>query len=154
MSRLTEPAVSDVSGWARPAVLGPLFALVSAAAGMMPAFSRAANLLVLSVGAVLCWLGFFVEPSTYRPLTTLPAGAALWAVPLLVFCGTEAVTYLIGAANPGAVYAYPTLSLLAAPVLEPYLIRAVLFFGWLAVFWRLTRLAGPATRAAGESISK
>jgi len=34
---------------------------------------------------------------------------------------------------------YPTLSLLADPVLNHYLPRAACYFGWLTAFWGLIR---------------
>jgi hypothetical protein len=55
-------------------------------------------------------------------------------VPLLLICLTELFSFLH---TPRA--DYPTLSLLADPVLENYLPRAAFYFGWVTGFWALVR---------------
>ena len=134
MGRPTEFAAPADRVWARPAVLVPAFALISAVAGAMPSFSLSANLLVLCVGGALFWLGISTIMARPRPLAVLPVSAVLWLVPISLLCVTEAVTFLLGSVD-----AHPTLSLLADPVLDRYLPRSALFFGWMSGFWGLTR---------------
>jgi hypothetical protein len=39
----------------------------------------------------------------------------------------------------GSSFDYPTLSLLADPMLESYPLRSAAYFGWLALFWGMVR---------------
>ncbi|MET7393944.1 hypothetical protein ABZS66_10665 [Dactylosporangium sp. NPDC005572] len=119
--------------WTRPAVLTPVFALISLVGGALPSFSLRANLLVLGVGGALAWLGLSAAVQRRPTRTRLPRAAAWWLVPLLLFAVVEGVTFLIGSR------AYPTLSRLADPVLEHYLARSAAYFGWLWAFWAMVR---------------
>ena len=51
-----------------------------------------------------------------------------------VFAIAEVVTFAMGSTHD-----YPTLSLLADPLLDGYLLRSMAYFGWLAGFWGLVR---------------
>jgi hypothetical protein len=120
--------------WARPIVLVPLFALIALVAGALPSFSLAANLLVLCTGGALFWLGMSHHVPRRQSPRRLTAGALWWFVPFTLLIGVEVATFLIGSNQ-----AYPTLSKLFDPILEGYLARAALYYGWLAVFWGLVR---------------
>lgn len=134
-----EPGTASESGAAiaptrvRPAVLVVVFGLLSAVAGALPSFSLSANLLVVGTGGVLFWVGVS-QPSRRAAPARLPAVAVVWAVPVTLFVVVELTTFLIGSKDTA-----PTLSRLADPVLEQYLARSALFFGWLAAFWGLVR---------------
>jgi hypothetical protein len=120
--------------WARPGVLFPTFALVALVGGALPSFSTAANLLVLGVGGVLFWLGMS-NTLVRRPAPArLARPAAWWLIPVLLLAVVELYTFSIG-----QTYGHPTLSKLADPVLERYLARTGLYFGWLVAFWGLVR---------------
>ncbi len=133
MDRPPELTASADPTWARPAVLVPVFVLISSVAGALPSFSLSANLLVLGTGGVLFWFGL-AHPPRRRPPLRLPAGAVWWVVPVVIFVLVELTTFLLGS-RPST----PTFSLLADPVLERYLPRSALFLGWLAAFWGLVR---------------
>jgi len=49
------------------------------------------------------------------------------------------VLFEITAFANGSKESYPTLSLLADPLLDHYLPRALAYFGWLVGFWGLVR---------------
>lgn len=120
--------------WVRPAVLVPVFVLVSAVAGLFPSFSLSANLLVLAVGGTLFWLGF----STRVPKRTVPGRvtgrAAWWLLPALLLAAVELINFGYGSTD-----AHPTLSKLADPLLDGYPARSSLYLGWLAGFWGLVK---------------
>jgi hypothetical protein len=120
--------------WARPVVLMPAFAAISAVAGLLPSFSLAANLLVLAVGGALCWLGFTGRVAKRPVPRRLSTRTAWWLLPALLLCAIELVNFGLG-----STYAHPTLSELADPLLEGYLARSALYFGWLVAFWGLVR---------------
>lgn len=133
MDRQSELLTPEGPTWAKPAVLIPVFAVVSAVAGALPSFSLSANLLVLGTGGACCWFG--VRSGETRPSrTVLPAEARVWLVPFGVLVVVEATTFLLGSNDN-----YPTLSRLADPVLEHYTLRSGAFFCWLTAFWGLTR---------------
>ena len=134
MDRPSEFAAPTDRVWVRPAVLVPTFALIAAVAGALPSFSLSANLLVLGTGGSLFWLGLTDTLPRYPAAVRLPGAARWWAVPIVILVVTEAVTFLLGARSE-----YPTLSMLADPVLERYLPRSALFLGWMAGFWGLVR---------------
>lgn len=119
--------------WARPAVLLPVFGLVAAVAGALPSFSLSSNVLVLSTGGTLFWFGVRREPVP-EPSEELASRAVVWALPIGLFSVVELATFLYGSHRD-----YPTFSLLADPVLERYVPRSALFFGWLTAFWGLAR---------------
>lgn len=134
MDQPSELTVEAERAWARPLVLLPVFALISLVGGALPSFSLAANLLVLGVGGVLFWLGMSHTLPRRPAPSKLVGPAAWWLVPLLALAVVEAYSFL-----KGSTYAHPTLSKLADPLLEGYLARAALYFGWLTAFWGLVR---------------
>jgi hypothetical protein len=114
-------------------VLLPLFALVSLVAGTMPSFSLSANVLVIGIGGALFCFGVTHVPSRHDETGgRFPRSAALWLLPVGLLIVVEAVAFLAGSTPD-----YPTLSKLADPVLDHYLPRALLYFGWLYGFWGL-----------------
>ena len=123
-----------VRAWDRPLLTIPLFALIAAVGGLFPSFSLSANLLVLLVGGTLVWLGLSGRVGRRPALSRLPRGAAWWLVPVLMLALIELFAFL-----KHSITDYPTLSLLADPVLERYLARAAVYFGWLNAFWGLIR---------------
>jgi len=112
----------------------PVFALIAAVGGLFGSFTLSANLLVLAVGGTLIWLGLsgrvVRRPAEHR----LPSGAVWWLVPVLTLALVELYAF-----SRHSIEDYPTLSLLADPVLNHYLPRAACYFGWLTAFWGLIR---------------
>ena len=134
MPQLPEASVDEVRSWDRPLVMLPLFALIAAVGGLFSSFTPQANLLVLAVGGTLIWLSLSGRTVRHPSPTRLASGAGWWLVPVLLVALTELLAFL---GKPRE--AYPTLSLLADPMLEHYLPRAAAYFGWLAGFWGLVR---------------
>jgi hypothetical protein len=64
----------------------------------------------------------------------LGRGAVWWLVPVLMFGVVELYAF-----GKKSIEDYPTLSLLADPILDGYLARAACYFGWLTAFWGLIR---------------
>jgi hypothetical protein len=120
--------------WTRAVVVAPVFALISLLAGALPSFSLSANLLVLGAGGALFWLGMSNTVPRRSAPRRLSAQAAWWLVPLLCLAGMELLNFSLG-----STFAHPTLSNLADPILDRYLARAALYFGWLSAFWGLIR---------------
>jgi hypothetical protein len=135
-SQLTdrELAAETEPWWARASVMLPVFALISAIAGLFPSFSVGANLLVLTSGGALAWLGLSATLPRRSPPRRLPSAALWWLLPVAVFVLAELVNYVLGSN-----YAHPTLSKLADPFLDRYLVRSAAFFAWLSAFWGLVR---------------
>jgi hypothetical protein len=134
MPHLPEVSADEVRSWDRPIVMVPLFALISAIGGLFGSFTLSANLLVLGVGGTLIWLSLSGRAARRPAPTRLSRAAALWLLPVLVIALTE-----LWAFTKTPPTDYPTLSLLADPVLEHYLPRAACYFGWLTGFWALVR---------------
>ena len=134
MEQRPELAAEVGRTWARPIVLVPVFALIALVAGALPSFSLAANLLVLCTGGTLFWLGMSHHVPRRSGPRHLSRQALWWFVPLALLIGVEVANFLIGSTA-----AHPTLSKLADPLLEGYLARAALYYGWLAAFWGLVR---------------
>jgi hypothetical protein len=134
MDQRSQLAAEVDRAWTRPAVLVPAFALISSIACAMPSFSLSANLLVLCTGGALFWLGTSNTVPRRPAPRRLSAHAAWWLVPLLCLAGMEVLNFSLG-----STFAHPTLSRLADPVLDRYLARAALYFGWLSAFWGLIR---------------
>ncbi len=134
MPQLPEASVDEVRSWDRPLVMLPLFALIAAVGGLFGSFTPQANLLVLAVGGTLIWLSLSGRTVRHPSPSRLTSGAGWWLVPVLLVALTELFAFL---GKPRE--AYPTLSLLADPMLEHYLPRAAAYFGWLAGFWGLVR---------------
>lgn len=120
--------------WDRPIVTVPVLVLLSAVGGLFPSFSLLANLYILAIGGTLFWLG--LSGRVHRRRSTLPLGrwAAWWLLPTLTFAAIELFMF-----SKKSTTDYPTLSLLADPVLDSYLPRAAVYFGWLNAFWGLVR---------------
>ncbi|MBB5872289.1 hypothetical protein F4553_005723 [Allocatelliglobosispora scoriae] len=127
-------AAADGPPWARRIVILPTFAVLALVGGLLPSFSVVANLYVLVIGSVIAWIGF----TRRLPQRTVPnrvgRGVLWWLLPIGVFVIFETTTFV-----GGSTYEYPTLSLLADPLLDAYLPRAALYFAWLAGFWGLCR---------------
>ncbi len=134
MDQPRELTADVVRPWARPMVVVPVFVLISLVGGAFPSFSLPANLLVLGVGGTLFWLGLSNRLPRRRAPRRLSGSAAWWLVPVFALALVELVNFAYG-----STYAHPTLSLLADPVLDGYLARAALYFGWLTGFWALVR---------------
>jgi hypothetical protein len=127
-------AVPSAPAWTRPAVMVPIFVFLSLLGGLLPSFSLEANVYVFSLGAVMMWLGLGQRVPRRPTPSRLPAGLGWWLLPVAVFVFFELSTFVIGDDRR-----YPTLSLLVDPVLENYLPRALVYFGWLTGFWGLVR---------------
>lgn len=134
MERPSEFAAPAERAWTRSAVLVPVFALISLVAGALPSFSLSANLLVLCTGGSLFWIGVSNTVREVQPLPRVPAVAAWWIVPFGLLILVEAATFLLGSTD-----SHPTLSRLADPVLERYVARSALFYGWMTAFWGMAR---------------
>jgi hypothetical protein len=147
--------------WDRPLVMLPLFTLIAAVGGLFGSFTVSANLLVLGVGGALSWLGLTgltrrsqdarragdawragdgvrvgdAAQVGRRPAPRrLPPGAVWWLVPVSTLALVELFAFTMQSIGD-----FPTLSLLADPILAGYLPRAVCYFAWLAGFWGLIR---------------
>jgi hypothetical protein len=140
-SRATGDALSVCT---RPLVLVPVFAFISLLGALFPSFSVGANVLVLSAGGALFWLGLSARlPGGVSPRRLpgrgsprqLSAHAGWWLLPALVLAGVELVDFALG-----STYEHPTLSGLADPLLAGYPARAAAYFGWLTAYWGLVRL--------------
>jgi hypothetical protein len=134
MQQRQELAADVDRAWARPAVLVPVFALIALVAGALPSFSLAANLLVLCVGGTLFWLGVSHHVPRRQSPRRLARQTLWWMVPLGLLAVVESVNFLMGSTE-----SHPTLSKLADPILEGYVVRAATYFGWLTAFWGLVR---------------
>ncbi|MDI1459419.1 hypothetical protein QEZ54_00410 [Catellatospora sp. KI3] len=120
--------------WARAQVMLPVFIPLSLIGGLLPSFSLAANLYVLALGGGMVIAGMSSRlPRRAAPTRLLP-GVAWWLLPIAIFVVVEVFTFGMGSTT-----AYPTLSLLADPVLDGYAARALAYFGWLCAFWALVR---------------
>jgi hypothetical protein len=120
--------------WTRPIVLVPVFALISLVGGALPSLTLPANLLVLGTGGALFWIGMSNTVPRRAAPRRLSRHAVWWMLPLLVLAAIELTNFMFG-----STYSHPTLSLLFDPVLEGYLARSALYFGWLTAFWGLIR---------------
>lgn len=120
--------------WDRPLVTYPVLALVAAIGGMFGSFTLSAFLLVLAVGGTMVWIGLTGWAGRRPAPRTLPAGAAWWLAPILFFAAIELFAF-----GRHSETNWPTLSLLADPLLDHYLARAACYFGWLVAFWGLVR---------------
>jgi len=129
-----ELAVPTTPAWTRPAVTLPLFGAFSLLGGFLPSFSLEANLYIFTLGAVMMRLGLGQRVPRRPAPTRLPRGLTWWLLPVGVF-----VLFDITAFANGSKKSYPTLSLLADPLLDHYLPRALAYFGWLVGFWGLVR---------------
>ena len=112
----------------------PLFVLIAAVGGLFESFTLSANLLVLAVGGTLVWLGLTGRVARRTAPRGLSPGAVWWLTPILALALVELFAF-----SRNSPEAYPTLSLLADPVLEGYLARTLAYFLWLTGFWGLVR---------------
>lgn len=134
MNQPPEVTAEAVRTWDRPIVMIPVFVLIALVGGLFPSFSLQANLLVLAVGGTMVWIGM-TGRAGHRPAPRrLSRSAAWWLVPVLLLALVELFAF-----TKHSIDAYPTLSLLADPVLDQYVARAACYFGWLAAFWGLVR---------------
>ncbi|MGE5828971.1 MAG: hypothetical protein ACM30G_11520 [Micromonosporaceae bacterium] len=134
MEHPTEVTAEAVRTWDRPIVMIPVFVLIALVGGLVPSFSLSANLLVLAVGGTLVWIGMTGRAGRRPAPRRLARGAAWWLLPLLLLSFIELFAF-----TKHSIDAYPTLSLLADPVLDQYAARAACYFGWLTAFWALVR---------------
>jgi hypothetical protein len=122
------------AGTVRSTVLVAVLVVLSLVGGALPSFSLAANLYVLAIGAVLCWLGLSGRVPKRRGPGRLPGVAAWWLVPVLAAALLELTDFLLGSTRP-----HPTMSGLMDPVLAGYLPRSAAYCAWLCAFWGLVR---------------
>jgi hypothetical protein len=134
MEQPSEFTADALRPWARPIVLLPIFVLLSAIGGLLPSFSIQANLYVLLIGGTMMWLGLSGRVPKRAAPTGLGGGAAWWLVPSLFLAIVELINFVLGSS-----YSHPTLSLLMDPLLDGYLARTAIYFGWLSAFWGLVR---------------
>jgi hypothetical protein len=133
--RVADGAVApQAPAWSRPLVMVPALAVCALIGALFPSFSKRATFAVLLFGGVLIWLGSSGRLPK-RPAPGRLSGAAVWwLVPTLFLAILELVNFLFGSTYP-----HPTLSVLLAPVLAQYPLRAVAYFIWLSGFWGLVR---------------
>lgn len=134
MEQPPEVTAEAVRTWDRPIVMIPVFVLIALVGGLFPSFSLSAFLLVLAVGGTLVWIGMTGRAGRRPAPRRLSRAAAWWLVPLLLLSFIELYAF-----SKHSIDAYPTLSLLADPVLDRYLARSACYFGWLTAFWGLVR---------------
>jgi len=134
MDQPPEATAEAARAWDRPIVVLPVFVLIALVGGLFPSFSLLANLLVLAVGGTMVWVGMSGRAGRRLAPRQLARGAGWWLVPVLLLALVELYAF-----SKHSIDAYPTLSLLADPVLDQYLARAACYFGWLAAFWGLVR---------------
>ena len=115
-------------------VMLPLFVLIAAVGGLFGSFTNGSLLLVLAVGGTMVWLGLSGRVARRPAPRSLPRSTVWWLLPIPALALVE--LYAFTRNSPEA---YPTLSLLADPVLEGYLARAAAYFLWLTAFWGLVR---------------
>lgn len=120
--------------WARPYVMCAVFLPLSLLGGLFSSFSLAANLYVLLLGSALMVAGLSSRMPRIATPDEIPPGVTWWLLPLGLLALFEIATYGLGSTHD-----YPTLSLLADPLLDSYPIRSAAYFGWLMVFWGLVR---------------
>jgi hypothetical protein len=134
MEQRPEVTAEVVRTWDRPLVMIPLFLLIAAIGGLFGSFTLSANLLVLGVGGTFIWLGLAGKVGRRPVLRRVPPAAVSWLVPVVLLGLVELFTF-----SMHSIEDYPTLSLLADPILEVYVARFACYFGWLVGFWGLVR---------------
>jgi hypothetical protein len=134
MEQPSEFTAEAIQSWTRPIVLLPIFMLLSLVGGLFPSFSILANLYVLLIGGTMMWLGLSGRVPKRAAPTGLARGTAWWLLPSLFLAIVELTNFVLGSSYP-----HPTLSLLMDPLLDGYLARAAVYFGWLSAFWGLVR---------------
>jgi hypothetical protein len=134
MEPLPPVSAPVVRTWHRPLVVLPSLVLIAAVGGLFESFTTRANLLVLGVGGALMWLGLTGRAGRRSAPAQLSPRASWWLVPLLALASVELYTF-----TKDSIGDYPTLSLLADPILDNYVPRAAAYFVWLTGFWALVR---------------
>jgi hypothetical protein len=134
MEQPPQISAEAVRTWDRPVLIIPLLVLIAAVGGLFASFSIEANLLVLAIGGMLAWLGITGRAGRRPAPTRIGRGAAWWLVPVAMFAAIELFTFA-----KKSIEDYPTLSLLADPLLEGYFARVIVYFVWLFAFWGLVR---------------
>jgi hypothetical protein len=112
----------------------PVFAVIAAIGGLFGSFTLQANVLVLGVGGTLMWLGITGRAGRRPAPMRLGRAAAWWLGPALLLALVELFSFTRHSTN-----AFPTISLLADPILDHYVPRAGFYFAWLCGFWGLVR---------------
>jgi hypothetical protein len=123
-----------IRAWDRPLVVLPILALIAAIGGAFGSFTSESYLLVLAVGGTFAWIGVTGRAGRRPSPARLGRAAAWWLLPLLLTALVELNSF-----TRHSTAAYPTLSLLADPILEHYLPKAAFYFAWLWGFWGLAR---------------
>jgi hypothetical protein len=134
VERPEEAVVERAPVWTRPYFMSAVFVPLSLLGGLFPSFSVAANLYVLVLGGALMVAGMSSRMPRIATPQVLPPGVAWWLLPIAIFVVVEVMTYA-----GGSTVDYPTLSLLADPLLDGYPFRSAAYFGWLIVFWGMVR---------------
>ncbi len=134
MEQREELAVERSSPWPSRYVVLPVLVPLSLLGGLFPSFSLAANLYVLLLGGALLTAGLSSRLPRRAAPVELPPAVVWWLVPIGIFVVFEVVTYAFGSTHD-----FPTLSLLADPLLDSYLVRSVAYFCWMSVFWGMVR---------------
>lgn len=134
MEQPPQASAEAVRSWDRPILMIPLLALIAAVGGLFGSFTLEANLLVLAVGGTLVWLGMTGRAGRRSAPARLDRGVVWWLLPVGMFAAIELFTFA-----KKSIEDYPTLSLLADPLLEGYFARAIAYFLWLFAFWGLVR---------------
>ena len=112
-----------------PAVIGAGYTLAAAATTPFSPWAdvvTAAAIVTLSVAAVVRWPA---RPQPLRPASGGGRPFLAWAIFLAVVVAFELAEYLAR----GGRAAHPTLSSMADAVDRHYLLKALLFFGWLCL---------------------
>jgi hypothetical protein len=134
MEQRDELAVERSTPWPSRYVVLPVLVPMSLLGGLFPSFSLAANLYVLLLGGALLLAGLSGRMPRRAAPAELPPGVIWWLIPIGIFVIFELITYFFGSTHD-----FPTLSLLADPLLDGYLMRSVAYFCWLSVFWGMVR---------------
>lgn len=134
MERPPEAVVETPSVWTRPYVMSAAFIPLSLLGGLFPSFSITANLYVLVLGAALLVAGMSRRMPRISAPEELPPGVAWWLIPVGLLAVFEVATFALGSKPE-----FPTLSLLADPLLNSYPIRSATYFVWLTIFWGMVR---------------
>jgi hypothetical protein len=134
MERPEEVLVQRAGLWTRRYVMGAVFLPLSLLGGLFPSFSLAANLYVLVLGGSLLVAGLSSRMPRIATPKEPPSGLVWWLTPVGLLAVVEIATYAAGSPRE-----FPTLSLLADPLLESYPLRSAAYFGWLVVFWGMVR---------------
>jgi hypothetical protein len=134
MEQRDELTAQRSSPWLSRYLVLPVFVPLSLLGGLFPSFSLEANLYVLLLGGAMLTAGLSSRLPRRAAPAELPPGVVWWLVPIGIFIVFELITFSFGSTHD-----FPTLSLLADPLLDGYLLRSLGYFGWLTVFWGMVR---------------